>query len=175
MTNRKYQLSTTTRWRNILLASVVLPFVVAACATQNMLVYSSGFNFAKYQNIVVAKPDGQNTGAALYGLDVELANLLTRYNMKIIGNNQYPALSPLERSKTLFARMSLEAVGKKRIILTVSFDDMVTGVTGASITTYAKGDLWDLDSRTEVFQDASQEIVNAIQHDKGLTVTGGVD
>jgi len=57
-------------------------------------------------------------------------------------------------------------------VITVSFDDMVTGRTGASVTTYADGDLFDAGSRTSAFQDAADEIVKAVQHDQGLKISG---
>lgn len=143
---------------------------LAACHDDAMLVYSSGFTFSKYEYVIVAKPDGQATSPALYGLDVELANLLTRYNMKVIGDKEYGGLSADDRAKTLLARMALNA-SKKKLVITVSFDDMVTGRTGASVTTYADGDIFDSDSRTSAFNDAAGEIVKAVQHDQGLQIS----
>jgi hypothetical protein len=148
--------------------AVLLAF--SACHTDSMLVYSSGFSFSPYEYVIVAKPDGQVTAAPLYGMDVELGNLLTQHNMKVIGNKEYEGLSTADKGKTLFARMAMSA-SKKQLIVTVSFDDAVTGRTGASVTTYAKGDIFDLDSRTEAFDDAADEIIKAFQHDKGLTIS----
>jgi hypothetical protein len=148
----------------------VAALLLSACQTDSMLVYSSGFSFSRYDFVVVAKPDGLGSSASLYGMDVELANLLTKYNMKVIGNKEYEGLSADDKSKTLFARMALSA-SKKKIDVTVSFDDMVTGRTGASVTTYADGDIFDNDSRTEAFTDAAKAIINAFQHDKGLNVS----
>lgn len=145
-------------------------FFLAACHTESTLVYSSGFSFSHYEYVIVGKPDGEGTASALYGMDVELANLLTKYNMKVIGNNEYSALSTDEKGKTLFARMSMSATNKN-LVVTVSFDDMVTGRAGASVTTYASGDIFNMDSRNEAFNDAAEEIVKAFQHDKGLRIS----
>jgi hypothetical protein len=157
------------RMKRILVCLALI--ALAACHDDDaMLVYSSGFSFAKYEYVIVGKPDGQTTSPALYGLDVELANLLTRYNMKVIGDKEYSSLSAEERSKTLLARMSLNA-SKDNLVITVSFDDMVTGRTGASVTTYADGDIFDTDSRTKAFKDAAKEFIKAVQHDQGLKVS----
>ncbi len=154
-----------------LVAGAGVALTLAACTTKSMLVYSSGFNFTNYEYVVVGKPDGRGTSTMLYGMDVELANLLARYNMKVIGNKEAETLSPGDKSKTVFARMSMEMDSNNHIILSVSFDEMVTGRTGASITTYTKGKIWDTRSRTEAFADTAQAIAHAFQHDKDLTVT----
>ena len=160
----------TLRTKRLFISAALL--AVSACHTDadSLLVYSSGFSFSRYEYVIVAKPDGQTTGAALYGMDVELANLLTRYNMKVLGSREYEALSTDDKGKTLFARMSLSA-GKEQLVVTVSFDDMVTGRTGASVTTYAKGDIFDTDSRNEAFGDAAKSLINALQHDKDLKIS----
>ena len=145
--------------------------ILGACHDDGaMLVYSSGFSFSKYQYVIVQKPDGRATSPDLYGLDVELANLLTQYNMKVIGDKEYASLTTDDRSKTLLARMALSA-SEDNLVITVSFDDMVSGRTGASLTTHADGDLFDLDSRTLAFKEAAKEFVKAVQHDKGLTIS----
>ena len=157
--------------KRFLICAVLALTALAACHSDDaVLVYSSGFTFSKYQYVIVAKPDGQATSAALYGLDVELANLLTQYNMKVIGDKEYSSLSTDDRSKTLLARMALSA-SKDKLEITVSFDDMVTGRTGASVTTYADGDIFDTDSRTDAFKSAAKEFVKAVQHDKGLKIS----
>ena len=56
-------------------------------------------------------------------------------------------------------------------MLTVSFDDAITGKTGASITTYTNGDIFDPKARTAVFERASVTIIKALQQDKGLVIT----
>jgi hypothetical protein len=158
---------------NRILVCIAL-ITLAACHDDAMLVYSSGFSFSSYQYVIVAKPDGQDTSPSLYGLDLELANLLARYNMKVIGNKEYEGLSANDRSKTLLARMALNA-SKKTLVITVSFDDMVTGRTGANITTYADGNLFKMSSRTDAFNDAADEIIKAIQHDTGLKISDSGD
>jgi len=156
------------------LAVFAAVLVLAACAAPSMLVYSSGFTFSNYEYVVIAKPDGRGTSSSLYGTDVELANLLTRYNMKVVGDREYQNLSFADKAKTLFARMSLEANGK-RLVLSVSFDDAATDKTGASITSYKKGNIYELDDRQEVFEEASKKIVAALQNDKGLSVKHDAD
>jgi hypothetical protein len=133
-----------------------------------MLVYSSGFSFANYDYVVVDKLDGRGS-TSLYGMDVEFANMLSRYNMKVIGNKEYGTL-PLEvQKRTLNARMSVSA-SNKRILLSVSFDDAVTGRTGSSITTYGHGDIFNANARMGAFEAASSTIILALQRDKGLQI-----
>jgi len=143
--------------------------MIPACATPNRLVYSSGFSFANYDFVVIGKPDGTSTSTTLYGMDVEFANLMSRYNFKVIGEKQLIDM-PLEQQKrTLFARISM-AAAQKRIVFSVSFDDSVTGKTGSSITTYTKGDIFDTKYRDRAFESASVTIIRALQSDKGLIV-----
>lgn len=115
--------------RNSFLVLIGLLWVTACSTTSpNRLVYSSGFSFANYDYVVIAKPDGSNTHTSLYGMDVEFANLMGRYNMKVIGPNEYTSLSDSNRLRTLFARMAATA-GDDYITLSVSFDDAVSGRT----------------------------------------------
>lgn len=143
--------------------------IMAACSTPNRLVYSSGFSFANYDYVVIGKPDGPNTNTSLYGMDVEFANLMGRYNFKVVGDKEYEKLPGDAQKRTLFARMAISA-GGKRITLSVSFDDAVTGRTGSSITTFQKGDVFDVKARTKVFEVASETIIKALQQDKGLII-----
>ena len=78
--------------------------------------------------------------------------------------------APDVQKRTLFTRMSMEA-SEKRILMSVSFDDAVTGRTGASITTYTKGKLYKADDRSKAFAEASKNIVKALEKDKGLQIT----
>jgi hypothetical protein len=135
-----------------------------------MLVYSSGFSFANYDYVVIGQSDGRDTNTSLYGMDVEFANMMSRYNMKVIGNKEFAQLPAEVQKRTLFARMSVSA-SNKRILLAVSFDDALTGRTGSSITTYTKGNIFKADKREEAFQSASDTIVSALQRDKGLQIT----
>ena len=140
------------------------------CATPNRLVYSSGFSFANYDFVMIGKPDSNNTTTTLYGMDVEFANLLSSYNIRVVGDKEYLQLPSDTQKRTLFARIAITA-GGERILLTASFDDAVTGKTGASITTYSKGDIFDPKARTKVFEDASVTIIKALRQDKGLVIT----
>ena len=134
-----------------------------------MLVYSSGFSFANYDYVVVDKPDGRDTSTSLYGMDVEFANLLSRYNMKVIGSKEYEKLPLKDQKRTLDARMSVNA-SKNRILFAVSFDDAVTLRTGSSISTYTHGDIFKANDRVKAFDSASQLIIRAIR-DKGLEIS----
>ncbi len=152
------------------LAALIAVLVTAGCSTPSQLVYSSGFSFSPYDYVVVAKPDSRATSPSLYGMDVELANLLSRYNFKVVGDNEYSSFSPENKAKTLAARLAINA-SDKRINMSVSFDDLVSGRTGASVTTYTKGKIFKLADRTKAFDNAAKEIVAAFEHDKGLTIT----
>src|SRR5690606_2223772 len=144
--------------------------VTAGCSTPSQLVYSSGFSFSPYDYVVVAKPDPRaTTSASLYGMDVELANLLSRYNFKVVGDSEYSNFSPENKAKTLAARLAINA-SDKRINMSVSFDELVSGRTVASVTTYTKGKIFKLNDRTKAFDNAAKEIVAAFEHDKGLTI-----
>ncbi len=152
------------------LITLAFALTITACETQkNMLVYSSGFSFANYDYVVVDKPDGRDTSTSLYGMDVEFANLLSRFDMKVIGSNEYGKLPPEVQKRTLVARMSVSA-SNRRILLSVSFDDAVTGRTGSSMTTYGMGNIFDANARMRAFSSASNTIILALQRDKGLHI-----
>ncbi|HVY22755.1 MAG TPA: hypothetical protein VG962_05330 [Steroidobacteraceae bacterium] len=150
--------------------ALAIALTITGCTTPTLLAYSSGFSFANYDYIVVGKPDGRDTNTSLYGMDIEFANLMSRYNMKVIGNKEYDKLSSDVQKRTLNARMSVEA-SNKRILLSVSFDDAVTGRTGASITTNTKGNIFNADARSKAFESASKTIIKALQRDKDLQIT----
>jgi len=153
-----------------LFAPLLITVMVVSCAVPSTLVYSSGFSFANYDYVVISKPDGANSTTALYGMDVEFANLMSRYDMKVVGDKELAQMPASTQRRALYARMSLSA-SNKRILLAVSFDDVVTGKTGSSITTYTKGNLFNVDARTKAFEAASDLIVQALQKDKGLLIT----
>ncbi len=151
--------------------SLAFALTITACATQQaMLVYSSGFSFANYDYVVINKPDGSDTNTSLYGMDVEFANMMSRYNMKVIGSKEYVKLPPEVQKRTLDARMSVSA-SNNRILLAVSFDDAVTGRTGSSITTYTNGNIFNANARVIAFESASQTIIRALKRDKGLQIS----
>jgi len=144
---------------------------IAACAgPPSRLVYSSGFSFANYDYIVIAKPEGNNTITSLYGMDVEFSNLMSRYNMKVIGDKEYAVLPQDVQKRTLTARMSITA-SAKNTLMSVSFDDAVSGRTVSSISAYTKGNLMNLKSRTKAFEVVSESILRALEQDKGLKIT----
>ncbi len=134
------------------------------------LVYSSGFSFANYDYVVVAKSEGKDTATSLYGMDVEFANLLSRYNMKVVGDKEYQGLADAMKKRTLSARMSITA-SNQWLLLSVSFDDSVTGRTGSSVTSQVKGNLFNVNHRTRAFETASGVLIKALEKDKGLAIT----
>lgn len=154
-------------------SSIVFPcavFLFVACTPPYRMVYSSGFSFARYDFLVVSKPD-EKSSTPLYGLDIEFANMMTRYNMKVIGDKEYSSLTQEQKQQTLIARMSVIASSKKENLISISFDDSVSGKTVASITAKAKGDMFDASDRTKAFESVSNALLQALQRDKGLTVS----
>lgn len=152
---------------------LALATMLSGCSTPSRLVYSSGFSFANYDYVVVAKVDNKSS-TSLYGMDVEFSNLMSSYNMKVIGDKEYEKLPSEKQSRTLNARMSVTA-NSEMVILSVTFDDMVSGRIGSSITSYTKGDLFDLKDRTKAWESAAKGIVQAIENDKRLNVSNPAD
>jgi hypothetical protein len=144
---------------------------LVGCASPNRMVYSSGFSFANYDYAYINKMDGGST-TMLYGADIEFANLLSRYNIKIVGDKEYTQMSHEQQLRTMYARLSIAASGK-RIMMSVSFDDAVTGKTMANFTTYAKGKIFDGKARGKTFEKVSQMIIKAIEQEKKLSVQTG--
>ena len=154
----------------IVLALVAVLAFTNCRSMPTQLVYSGGFSFANYDYVVVAKSDGKDTATSLYGMDVEFANLMSRYNMKVVGDKEYQGLSEGMKKRTLAARMSITA-SNNWLLLSVSFDDSVTGRTGASVTSQVKGSLFDVNHRTRAFEIASRVLIKALEKDKGLQIT----
>lgn len=154
--------------RKACLAALLL--VLCGCGATYRLVYSSGFTFASYDYLVVAKPEPLSS-TSLYGMDVEFSNLMARYNMKVVGDREFADLPSDQKKRTLLARMSLIASSRKVNLLSVSFDDMVTGKVVASVTTKAKGDMFDTSDRTKAFEALSKAITQSLERDKGLSVS----
>jgi hypothetical protein len=142
---------------------------LGGCSSPNRLVYSSGFTFADYDYIIINKPDSPATSTSLYGMDVEIANLLAKYNMNVIGDKEFLISSTDNKKRTLIARMAISA-SDKRIVMTVSFDDAVTGRTRSSVTSGAKGDIFDGSDRNEALEAVSKLLVDALRTDKGLKI-----
>jgi len=151
------------------LTACLLLCIIGGCATPNRLIYSSGFSFANYDYVFIAKPETQGRVTTLYGMDVEFGNVLDANNMKVVGDKEFEASSPENRQRTLFARMAV-AASSERIIFSVSFDDAVTGRTGATITSSSKGDLFDTGDRSDAFQKVSTAVIRSLQQDKDLAV-----
>lgn len=159
-------------WSRIIagLAPLLLVVSLGGCRTQpNRLVYSSGFSFANYDFLVIGQPDGQATSTTLYGMDIEFGNLMSRYNMKVIGNKEYERLPLEQQRRTLFVRLSIVATGNN-LLMSVSFDDAVTGRTGSSITSQSKGNVFNTKQRTRAFEMLSGTIIKALVTEKRLTV-----
>ncbi len=155
-----------------IVTSLAVLVAIASCHHRppSRLVYSAGFSFANYDYVVISKPDPHETSTALYGMDIDFANLLSRYNMRVIGDKEYETLPEDKKRRTLNVRLALIAT-EKRSLLSVSFDDAVSGKTGSSITTQAKGDIFNLEDRTRAFEAASETIIRALEKDKSLVVS----
>lgn len=154
------------------LTLLAVPVLIAGvgCTPPQIMVYSAGFSFSKYDYLVFAKP-AQGTTTALYGLDVEVANLMARYNMTIIGDKEFPGLKPEDKERTLFVRFAVTSSSKKINLITVSFDDAISGKTVANVTSQSDGDLFQPKYRTRALERVSQPLSEALTREKGLKVT----
>ena len=149
---------------------VVLILGGVACTPPQMLVYSAGFSFSKYDFLVFGKPlPGQST--ALYGMDVEVANLMARYNMKIIGDKEFASMRSEDKDRTLFVRFAISSYSPRYNLITLSFDDAQTDKTVASLTSQAKGNLFKPKDRTKALEAVSKPLIQALTNEKGLKVT----
>jgi hypothetical protein len=152
-------------------AVAAILLLITGCSIPYRLVYSSGFSFGSYDYLIIGKPDGPSTGTTLYGMDIEFGNLMARYNMNVVGDKEYASFPLEQQRRTLFVRMSLIATGTKQNLVTISFDDAATGKTVASLTAKAKGDMFDPEDRTEAIESLSSAIVQALERDKGISVS----
>jgi hypothetical protein len=155
--------------RNVLILAVVA--LISACGDSNRVIYSNGFSFANYDYVIVDKPDGAHTSTQLYGMDVEFGNLISRYNMRVLGNQEFLSLPDDQRKRVLNARMSITSTNDKHITMSVSFDDAVSGQAVASITTDDEGELFKSKDREKVMASLSKTLTEALEKEKGLTVT----
>jgi len=144
--------------------------ILSGCVAPYRIVYSSDFSFARYDFIVVQKPDSANTSTSLYGLDIEFANMVARYNMKVIGDKDYKALTVEQQGQTLFARLSMISNNRKDNLISISFDDAASGKTVASVTSRARGDMFDTADRTKALEAVSDALLQALRQDKGLSI-----
>jgi len=153
--------------RVVVLAALVA--LTGSCGPKYRLVYSSGFSFAGYDFMIVAKPE---TGSAipLLGMDIEFGNLMARHNMKIIGDKEFTRLPEEQQSRTLLARLALASSAESSMV-SVSFDDALSGKTVASISQVAKGNMLDEDERTEALESLAEVVIDAIRKDKRLTIS----
>ncbi|MGQ0618949.1 MAG: hypothetical protein ACT4QA_03365 [Panacagrimonas sp.] len=143
---------------------------LSACAAPHRLVYSNGFSFADYDYLIVAKPESATANSSLYGVDVEFANLMASYNLKVIGEKELASLAPAAQHRTLMARVGVSS-NEELILMSVSFDDVITGRTQASMTSREKGDIFDEDDREDAFDSLTKTLVKALVQDKGLAVS----
>ena len=157
-----------------LMPIVAMPFLFASLNCKhpalNFMVYSAGFSFARYDFLVFGKPEGEQS-ATLYGMDVETANLMARYNMTIVGGKEFAALPSENKAKTLFVRYAVSTFNKDKNIITISFDDAISGKTVASLTSESDGDLLDPDDRAKALAGLTQPLADALTREKGLRVT----
>lgn len=136
------------------------------------LVYSSGFSFKKYDYMIFGKSNNEGSNPSSYGMDIEVANMLSRYNVRILGDSESGKLDPEQKSQTLFVRFTIITSGKEDNLLTMSFDDMVTGKAVASISVRAQGDMFDPNARTRAVESLGKPIVQALERDKGIKIMG---
>lgn len=152
----------------LLLAVVVV--LVSACGSGSRVISGSEFSFGNYEYVVIAKPTAE-TGGVLYGMDVELANLMSRYGFKVIGDKEYAALAADQQGRSLLARMSVSAIDKKHAVLSISFDDAVTGKVGAAATASDKANLYDAGDRSDLFEEAAESIIKRLEREKGAAAS----
>ena len=146
------------------IASLVLvTLLLGGCASQDTVVYSDGFSFANYDYIIVKQ--GNHSG--VYGMDLQLANLVGRHNMHVLGDKEYENLPYDGKKRTLGAQLSVEG-DEDRILLGLSLQDFLSGRTVATVGIAEKADLFDKADRDSAFQDLAEAVVGAIQRDRQL-------
>jgi hypothetical protein len=91
--------------------------------------------------------------------------------MKILGDKEFQALPQEKKNQTLWARMALTASNKEDNLITISFDDAVSGKTVASLTARAKGDMFDASDRTRAVENVGAALIQALERDKGLKIS----
>jgi hypothetical protein len=161
--------NTMTPKRFLPLAAIPLLLASVSCTPPTALVYSAGFSFSRYDFLVFGKSlPGQTT--ALYGMDLEIANMMARYNMKIVGDKEYEKLSPDDKTRTLIVRGGISTYNNKSNLITISFDDAVSGKTVANLTAQAKGDLYNPKYRTKALELVSKPLAEALSREKGLKI-----
>jgi hypothetical protein len=152
----------------------MMALILTSCRDPDYrMVYSQGFSFQKYDYMVFAKPDGASTSSSLYSMDIEISNMFARYNINIVGNNDMEKFNDSQRHQTLFVRMAMVSSSKNDNLITLSFDDLVSGKTVASISARAKGDMFDPGARTKAIESVSKPIIQALERDKGILVKDG--
>ncbi|WP_373079782.1 hypothetical protein [Zhongshania sp.] len=149
----------------LLLFSALL---LVACASNETVVYSNGFSFANYDYVVIER----DTNSAIYGMDLEFGNMIGAYNMAVVGSKEIENLPYEAKKRTLGVQLSVSG-SSERIMLGISFQDFITGRTVATIGSTEKGDLFDRDDRTEIFDLVTATVVAAIKRDKQLNVQSG--
>ncbi len=147
---------------------IVSVFLLFACASNETVVYSNGFSFANYDYVVIER----DTNSAIYGMDLEFGNMIGAYNMAVVGSKEVENLPYEAKKRTLGVQLSVSG-SSERIMLGISFQDFITGRTVATIGSTEKGDLFDRDDRTEIFDLVTGTVVAAIKRDKLLTVQDG--
>ena len=139
-----------------------------ACASNETVVYSNGFSFVNYDYVVIER----DTNSAIYGMDLEFGNMIGAYNMAVVGSKEIENLPYEAKKRTLGVQLSVSG-SSERIMLGISFQDFITGRTVATIGSTEKGDLFDRDDRTEIFELVTGTVVAAIKRDKQLNVENG--
>lgn len=151
------------------LVSLSLLVTGVSCTPPTSMVYSAGFSFSKYDFLVFGKPEGGQT-TALYGMDVEVANLMARYNMTIVGDKEFVGMKSEDKTKTLFVRFAISTFNKQENLITISFDDAISGKTVANLTSQAKGNMFSPTDRTKALEIVSKPLSESLTNEKGLQV-----
>ena len=152
-----------------LVVAIITLAVLTGCSTPDKLTYSSGFSFANYDSVVIQRPTAAE--GAVYGLDIEFANLFSRYGMKVLGEKEYESLPAEAKARTLLVHLD-HITGKERGLFSILFDDASTGRTVASVSGEAEGNMLNREDRTAAFESVSETIAEAIEKDRGVSSEG---
>ena len=151
-----------------LLLGLLLGATLAGCSSPPRLTTSSGFSFAQVDTVAVAKATAADE-AALYGLDIQLGNLLSHCQLHVVGEKDLEALAPEARARALVARLSLVTSDERRL-LSLAFDGAASHKTLASLTVVVRGDLLDARDRRDAFEPLAEAVIAAVERDKGVEI-----
>jgi hypothetical protein len=158
-----------------ILSILALALCISACSTPTRYVASRGFTFDRYDYIVSGPGGGGwenkygGRSQTMFGLDIDINNYLASYNFNIVGYKEYESLTPQQQARTLDFGVSV-ASSIEQSVLTVSFNDAVTGRTMASFTQTADGDITDIHTREEILGKVMEKMTEIFSDARGLDV-----